>query len=253
MQRLVLVSLAAVAVLAVAPRIVAAQGPSPAPAPLRIAYINSREILQRTPGYAVAESTYLKEVDAYRTEIQKLQQQLDSAVTAFDQQSIALSPAARQTKQRELQTLQQRMETRTNELQDRARQREQELLAPIQARVKSRRSPADGWWGRAPSPSPGSRRSSARVPAICLFLPPPATSPTFSAPARRWFWSRPRSSRRRAVRKLASSWTIPTPPCWWCFPCCTRRPSGKQASTPPPSSARARPGRSRWRSGRMSL
>ena len=136
MQRLVLVSLAAAA-LAVAPRVAAAQGPSPAPAPLKIAYINSREILQRTPGYAVAESTYLKEVDGYRTEIQKLQQQLDSAVTAFDQQSIALSPAARQTKQRELQTLQQRMETRTNELQDRARQREQELLAPIQARVNS--------------------------------------------------------------------------------------------------------------------
>lgn len=136
MQRLVLVSLAAAA-LAVAPRMAAAQGPSPAPAPLKIAYINSREILQRTPGYAVAESTYLKEVDGYRTEIQKLQQQLDSAVTAFDQQSIALSPAARQTKQRELQTLQQRMETRTNELQDRARQREQELLAPIQARVNS--------------------------------------------------------------------------------------------------------------------
>jgi Skp family chaperone for outer membrane proteins len=137
MQRLVLVSLAAVAALAVAPRVAAAQGPSSAPAPLKIAYINSREILQKTPGYAVAESTYLKEVDGFRTEIQKLQQQLDSSVTAFDQQSIALSPAARQTKQRELQTLQQRMETRTNELQDRARQREQELLAPIQARVNS--------------------------------------------------------------------------------------------------------------------
>src|SRR6266540_4101473 len=103
MQRLVLVSLAAVAALAVAPRVAAAQGGSPAPGPLKIAYINSREILQRTPGYAVAESTYLKEVDGYRTEIQKLQ----------------------------------RMETRTNELQDRARQREQELLAPIQARVNS--------------------------------------------------------------------------------------------------------------------
>ena len=69
--------------------------------------------------------------------MQKLQQQLDSAVQAFDQQSIALSPAARQTKQKDLQTMQQRMEQRTNELQDRARQREQELLQPIQARVTS--------------------------------------------------------------------------------------------------------------------
>jgi outer membrane protein len=138
MQRLVLVSLAAVAVLAIAPTPSLGQGGggAQAAAPLKIAFINSREILQRTPGYQVAESTYLKEVEGFRTEIQKLQTQLDSAVQAFDQQSIALSPAARQTKQRELQGMQQRMEQRTNELQDRARQREQELLQPIQTRVQ---------------------------------------------------------------------------------------------------------------------
>jgi Skp family chaperone for outer membrane proteins len=79
----------------------------------------------------------MKEVDGFRTEVQKLQTQLDSAVQAFDQQSIALSPAARATKQKDLQAMQQRMEQRTNELQDRARQREQELLQPIQARVNS--------------------------------------------------------------------------------------------------------------------
>jgi outer membrane protein len=138
MQRLVLVCVAA---LAAAPSTAAlAQGAGPAPTQagaLKIAFINSREILQRTPGYAAAESTYLKEVDGFRLEVQRLQQQLDSAVQAFDQQSIALSPAARQTKQRDLQGMQQRMEQRTNELQDRARQREQELLQPIQARVNS--------------------------------------------------------------------------------------------------------------------
>src|SRR6266545_856588 len=137
MQRLVLVSLAAVAALAVAPPVAAAQGPSPAPGPLKIAYINSREILQRTPGYAVAESTYLKEVDGFRTEVQKLQQQLDSAVQALDQQSIALSPAVRRARQDSLQAMQRRMDQRTNQLQDQARQREQELLSPIQARVNS--------------------------------------------------------------------------------------------------------------------
>ena len=136
MQRFMLVALTAVVpslAFAQAP-----QGPSAGPAtPPKIAYINSREILQRTPGYTAAESTYTKEVEGYRNEVQKLQQRLDSAVQAFDQQSIALSPAARQTKQKDLQTMQQRMEQRTNELQDRARQREQELLQPIQARVTS--------------------------------------------------------------------------------------------------------------------
>ena len=102
---------------------------------LKIAFINSRAILQQTPGYAAAESTFNKEVQGFRDEVQKLQQQLDSAVRVFDQQSIALSPAAKEAKQRELQQLQQKFEQRSSELQDRAQQRERELLAPIQARV----------------------------------------------------------------------------------------------------------------------
>src|SRR6266849_10352044 len=139
MQRLVLIALTAIAI----PTFAFAQGPQPqgpsaGPAgPLKIAYINSREILQRTPGYAHAESTYTKEVEAYRGEVQKLQQQLDSAVQAFDQQSIALSPAARQTKQKDLQAMQQRIEQRGNELQTHLQQREQELLGPLRARINS--------------------------------------------------------------------------------------------------------------------
>jgi outer membrane protein len=153
MQRLVLGSLAAVAVLAMsvtAPATLCGQGASPpastsalssqapAPAPVaKIAFINSQEILQRTPGYAAAESTYRKELQASQNEVQKLQQQLDSAVQALDQQSIALSPAARAAKQKDLQTMQQRMEQRGNELQAHLQQREQELLGPLRARITS--------------------------------------------------------------------------------------------------------------------
>jgi len=104
---------------------------------LKIGFISSRQILQQTPGYSAAESTFSREVQGFRDEVQKLQQQLDSAVRSFDQQSIALSPAAKQAKQRELQQLQQRFEQRSNELQGRAQQREQELLQPIQSRVNA--------------------------------------------------------------------------------------------------------------------
>src|SRR5256712_13022450 len=114
----------------------AAQAPSPG-AQVRIGFVKSRQILQRTPGYAAAESTFSKEVQGYRDEVQKLQQQLDSAVQAFDQQRIALSPAAAQQRQRDLQGMQQRLQLRTDSLQQKAGQREQELLAPIQARVNS--------------------------------------------------------------------------------------------------------------------
>jgi len=111
--------------------------PASAQTGAKIAFINSRQILQKTPGYAAAESTFEREVKGFREEVQKLQKQLDSAVQAFDQQSIALSPAARQTKQKDLQAQQQRLEQRSTELQQRAQQREQELMAPIQARINA--------------------------------------------------------------------------------------------------------------------
>lgn len=119
----------------------AAQAPSTAPSrgggPLKIAFIRSQEILSRTPGFATAESTLSREVAGFRTEVQKLEQQLDSAVRAYDQQAIALSPAAKQAKQRELQQLQQRYQQRSGELQEKAAQRQQELLAPINARIRA--------------------------------------------------------------------------------------------------------------------
>src|SRR2546423_15329702 len=102
---------------------------------LKIGFISSRQILQQTPGYAAAEPTFNKEVQGFRDEVQKLQQQLDSAVRVLDQQAIALSPAGQQQEQEDLQQLQQKFEQRSNDLQGRAQQREQELLQPIQARV----------------------------------------------------------------------------------------------------------------------
>ena len=103
----------------------------------RLAFISSRTILDSTPGYAVAESTFFREFQAMRDEVQKLQQQLDSAVQAYDQASIALSPAAKDAKRRELQQLQDRMGQRSSELDSRARARNQELLGPFQARINT--------------------------------------------------------------------------------------------------------------------
>lgn len=152
MQRLVLVSLAAVVSMATAATAAFAQAgrtpPPPPPPPAasspsgavpvaRIAYVNLQEILRRTPGYVAAESTYRRVIAGYQTELQRLQQQLDSAVQAFDQQSIALSPAARQTKQKDLQSMQQRMVQRQQALQDSAQAKEDELMEPLRSRINS--------------------------------------------------------------------------------------------------------------------
>jgi Skp family chaperone for outer membrane proteins len=95
--------LAGLALAAAAP----AAAQTPAPAPARIAFVSFRDVLQRTPGYAAAESTFAREVESYRLEVVHLQQQMDSAVQAFDKQSIGLSPPARRSS--ELQQMQARI------------------------------------------------------------------------------------------------------------------------------------------------
>ncbi|MFZ5623863.1 MAG: OmpH family outer membrane protein [Gemmatimonadota bacterium] len=112
----------------------AAQG-AQATQPTRIAYVNTRQILAAAPGYAQAESTFTKEVEAFRAEVSRLQATMDSLVADFEQSSVMLSPTQRQAKQKDLQAKQEQFAQRTQELQQKAGQRERELLAPIQERV----------------------------------------------------------------------------------------------------------------------
>jgi outer membrane protein len=103
----------------------------------KLAYVNTQAILKQTPGYVKAESTFTKELANYRVEVQKLQASLDSAASDFDQQSVMLSPTQRAAKRKDLQAQQQKLEQRTQELQQQAATRERELLDPIQSKVNS--------------------------------------------------------------------------------------------------------------------
>jgi len=102
-----------------------------------IAYVSTEIVLRQTPGFAAAESTFTAEMAGYQTEVQALQRTLDSAVNAFNQQSIVLSPTARQERQDELRQLQQQLEQRTTQLQTQAAQRQQELVGPLEERIQA--------------------------------------------------------------------------------------------------------------------
>jgi outer membrane protein len=103
----------------------------------KVAYVNTQAILKQTPGYTQAESTFTKEIEIYRVEVQKLQATLDSAASDFEQKSVMLSPTQRDAKRKELTAQQQKLEQRTQELQQKAATRERELLDPIQTKVNS--------------------------------------------------------------------------------------------------------------------
>jgi outer membrane protein len=103
----------------------------------KLAFVNTRQVLQQTPGYAAAESTFTREMATYRTEVTKLQTTLDSAAQDFDQQSVVLSPTQRAAKRKELEGQQQKLEARMQELQQKADTRQRELLEPINQRVST--------------------------------------------------------------------------------------------------------------------
>ncbi len=102
----------------------------------RIAFVSTEVILRQTPGYREADSTFTAEMAAYRREVETLQRRLDSAVAQFDQQSVVLSPTARQERMQELRRMQQQFEQRSSELSQRAQERRQQLVAPLEDRIQ---------------------------------------------------------------------------------------------------------------------
>jgi outer membrane protein len=108
---------------------------SASPGTLKIAYINSQKIIAEAPGRAEAEGQIQKEMDAYRAEVQKLSDSLNTMVSAYTKAEPTLSPAAKQGKQKEIQTKQNEYQQRVQELEQKAQQRQAELIRPIMQKI----------------------------------------------------------------------------------------------------------------------
>ena len=114
-----------------------AQAQGPQGQPLKLAYLNSQLILANTPGRAEAESTFNRELVGYQTQVQALQATLDSAVADYNRTSLVLTPAAKQQREQAIRDLETRTRNQINDLQQRANTREQQLTAPIMQRVQA--------------------------------------------------------------------------------------------------------------------
>ena len=82
----------------------------------RIGFVNIQAILKASPGYAKAESTFAKELEGYRSEVQKLQGGLDSAAQDFEAQSAVLSPTQRTQRRKDLEAQQEKLQQRPGPL-----------------------------------------------------------------------------------------------------------------------------------------
>lgn len=98
---------------------------------LKIAYINSQEILLNAPGAEAAQQAFDQEMAGYQNEITQLETELQNMEQALSQQQLTLSPEARGAREQQLQAKFAEYQQRTTQLQEMANTRRAELIQPV--------------------------------------------------------------------------------------------------------------------------
>ena len=102
----------------------------------QIVYMNSQQVIAGAPGAREASATLEREMATARTEVQTMEQTLDSMMTSYEQRQVMLSPEARRQLQDEIRTRQREFQQRAQQMEQQAGARQAELLQPIMARVQ---------------------------------------------------------------------------------------------------------------------
>lgn len=118
------------ALIALAFLLVSSAGQAEAQA-LRIAYLNSQEVMSTAPGAAEAQAQFDREMQTFQQEIQELEDELRSMEEQYQQQQLTLSPEARQNREAQIQAKMNEYQQRGTALQERAAERRAELVQPV--------------------------------------------------------------------------------------------------------------------------
>lgn len=103
---------------------------------LKLAYIDSRVVLDRAPGRAAAESTFQKEYDAAQLKIKKMQDTLEAMASAYQKAASTLSAVNRELREKEIRDKQQTFENSARLLEVQMQQRQNELVQPMMNQIR---------------------------------------------------------------------------------------------------------------------
>jgi len=112
-------------------------GAAPAAAQIKIGFVNSQKILAEAPGVQQVQQTLQAEMTRLRAPLDSMEQRLNAANTAFQQQQATLTPAAREQRQSELQQQFAAYQARGQQLQEQAQQRQQQLVQPVMTQINA--------------------------------------------------------------------------------------------------------------------
>jgi outer membrane protein len=116
--------------------------PAPAPAPastgmvvMKIAYLNSNQVLEGAPGRAEALGQFEKETAPIRAQIQRMSDSLQAIIGEYQKAAPQMTAAQRAQKEAALGQKQEEFRARAQEMQQGAQARQEELMAPVMEQV----------------------------------------------------------------------------------------------------------------------
>jgi outer membrane protein len=111
-------------------------GALPAAAQQKVAYLDSRRILQQAPGAQEARTQIEQEMRAFQQRLTQLQDSAQKVLTDYQQRSLTLSPDARRTEEQKIMARQRELEAQAEQLQLEANQKQTDLMQPVMTRVE---------------------------------------------------------------------------------------------------------------------
>jgi outer membrane protein len=111
-------------------------GAVPATAQQKVAYLDSRRILQEAPGAQEARTAIEQEMRAFQQRLTALQDSAQKVLTDYQQRSLTMSPDARRTEEQKISARQRELEAQAEQLQLEANQKQSDLMQPVMTRVE---------------------------------------------------------------------------------------------------------------------
>lgn len=108
---------------------------TPAPAGLKVGFINSDAILSQTPGYQQAVQQFQMELQQMETSLQPRRQELDQMIADYEAQVQTLTATARSMREEAIRQKQAQVQEEAGQMQERAQQRQGQLMQPVMDQV----------------------------------------------------------------------------------------------------------------------
>jgi outer membrane protein len=104
---------------------------------IKIGFINSQRLIAEAPGAREAQQTFERDMARFKGELEKLEGELKTMLTDYEQQQVMMSPDAKRQREEAIRQRQRAFQQRAGELEETAARRQDELVEPIMTRINS--------------------------------------------------------------------------------------------------------------------